>query len=130
MFAARSRASSPKESTPCLELSGLAVHPDFQGFGIATLLVKWGLDEAAKASIPVFTAGEERGVNFYTNALGFRRLPKNEYWLDSNGGNISRIEVDAGNESWKTKNGGLSGCELVWCPEGVLVDDDGYILTI
>jgi GNAT superfamily N-acetyltransferase len=130
MFAARSRAPSPKESTSSLELSGLAVHPEFRGFGIATMLVTWGLDHAARANIPVFTAGEERGVNFYTNALGFRRLPKNEYWLDSNGNSVSREEIEGGNESWKTENGGLSGCELVWCPEGVLVDDDGYLLTV
>jgi hypothetical protein len=69
------------------------------------------------------------GVEFYTNALGVRCLPKNEHWLNSNGNDLSGDEVEVGDESWKISNGGLSGCKLVWCLEGVLVDDGGYLLT-
>jgi GNAT superfamily N-acetyltransferase len=126
MMNARSREPSPKESTSCYELSGLAIHPDFQRYGIGTLLVQWGIDEAEKEGVPVLVTGEERGVAFYEKKLGFRRLPKSQYWIDSHGTEISREEVVGGNDAWKSANGGVSGCEVVWCPKSVIVDVDGH----
>jgi GNAT superfamily N-acetyltransferase len=62
------------KSVACYELTGLAIHSDFQGHGIGTLLSRWGMDEATREGVPVFVRGEERGVTFYTKALGFKRL--------------------------------------------------------
>ena len=123
----RIRTPSPNKSTPCYRLDGLAIHPDFQGCGVGTLLMRWGLDRAAEEKVPVFAIGEERGVSFYEKALGFRRLAKTEYWLDRDAKEVSREEVEMGNAAWKTANGGVSGCEVCWCPEGVVLDVDGCV---
>jgi GNAT superfamily N-acetyltransferase len=123
----RFRTPSPTKSTPCYKLDGLAIHPDFQGYGIGTLLVRWGMDRAAEEKVPVFAAGEERGVAFYEKALGFRRLAKTEYWLDRDAKEVGREEVEMGNVAWRTANGGISGCEVCWCPDGVVLDADGFV---
>ena|ERR1700761_1610311 len=115
----RNRNPSPASSIPCYILYGMAVHSDFQGFGIGTLLVQWGLDKAKEDGLPVFTGGEERGVLFYTNALGFKRIPETEYWLDKDGKEITREEVQKGNIAWKKSFGGVSGSDLVWYPESM-----------
>jgi GNAT superfamily N-acetyltransferase len=122
----RFRVPSPTRMTPCYKLTGLAIHPEFQGYGIATLLVRWGMDRAVEEGILVFAAGEERGVAFYEKALGFRRLPRTEYWLDQDAQEIRREEVEAGNVAWKTTNGGISGSSVVWLPDGVALEVDGY----
>lgn len=117
----RKRNPSPASSIPCYELNGMAVHSDFQGFGIGTLLVRWGLNKAEADGVPVFTGGEERGVLFYTNALGFQRIPETEYWLDKDAREITREEVERGNTTWKTSIGGVSGSDVVWYPESMRV---------
>jgi hypothetical protein len=61
------------------------------------------MDQAAEEGLPVFATGEETGVIFYEKALGFRRVPKSEYWLDSEAREISRI----GNNAWKKIDGGV-----------------------
>jgi GNAT superfamily N-acetyltransferase len=104
-------------STPSYELSGLYVHPGFQGYGVGRLLVRWGMDQATEEGVPVFISAEERGVRFY-EAVGCRRLSKSEYWLDSEGEPIPPEERVNG--AWEKANGGVSGCDLVWCPEGVI----------
>jgi hypothetical protein len=83
------------------------------------------MDRAAEEGLPVFATGEETGVIFYEKVLSFRRVPKTEYWLDSEAREVSRDEVKIGNDAWKKINEGLSGCEVFWCPEGVTVDCDG-----
>ncbi|KAK7048080.1 acyl-n-acyltransferase [Favolaschia claudopus] len=125
---ARQRAPSPDETIPCYGLSGLVIHPEYQGHGIGSLLVRWGLDKAADEHIPVFIGGEARGVNFYEKALGFKRLHATEYWLDAAGRDISREEVESGNEAWKFSNGGVSGAEVAWLPKGYILDWGGEIL--
>jgi len=125
----RVKIPSPAERTPCYELNGMAVHVDWQGHGIASLLVQWGLDRATEENVPVFVAGEERGISFYQNALGFVRLPKSEYWLDRDAHEISREDVVDGNEDWKRQNDGVAGAYAVWCPDNVIVDADGCLIT-
>ncbi|KAK7048075.1 acyl-n-acyltransferase [Favolaschia claudopus] len=122
---------SPAANTPCYELGGLAIHPDFQGQGIGSLLVRWGIDKAAEKHVPVFVTGETQGVEFYEQAIGFRRLPETEYWLDEAGRDITREEVLNGNETWKKVNGGLSGSEMVWLPDGYVFEqcEDGVRST-
>jgi ribosomal protein S18 acetylase RimI-like enzyme len=109
-------------------LSGLCTHRDYQGQGIASLLVRWGMHEATKLKLPVYVGGEERGILFYEHALGFKRLPKSEYWLDKDGNEISREEVKGGEKGWRREEGGVSGCDMVWAPEGVKVDEDGFVI--
>jgi hypothetical protein len=116
---ARSRVPSPASKEPCYILQGLAIHLDYQGCGIGSLLVRWGLDRAVEEGIAVFTAGEERGVKFYEGAFGFKRIAETEYWLGRDGREISREEVAKGNEQWKREKGGVMGSEVVWVPEGV-----------
>ncbi|KAF7357624.1 Acyl-n-acyltransferase [Mycena sanguinolenta] len=124
----RKRGSpSPAKTTPCYELGGLVVHPDYQGHGIGSLLVRWGLDEAAKERVPVFVGGETQGVDFYEKALGFQRLSPTEFWLDAEGRDITREEVKSGNEGWKKENGGVSGAELVWLPDGYVFELDNEV---
>jgi GNAT superfamily N-acetyltransferase len=120
----KGRSGTPQSISkiPRYVLDGLAIHSDFQGCGIGSLLVRWGMDRAVEDGVPVFTGGEARGVDFYEGALGFKRIPETEYWLDSEGREISREEVEAGNVQWKKENGGVSGCDVFWCPDGVQVE--------
>ncbi|KAK0707837.1 hypothetical protein B0H67DRAFT_495926 [Lasiosphaeris hirsuta] len=115
-------------SVPSYELNGLAVHADYQGYGIGSLLVRWGLGRAAEDGLPVFATGEAQGVDFYEKALGFRRVLGTEFWLDKDGQDISGSDVkQGGNEEWKKVNGGLSGAEMVWCPKGYEIDIRGEV---
>ncbi|KAF2670072.1 hypothetical protein BT63DRAFT_424032 [Microthyrium microscopicum] len=123
--AGRNRSPQLEKSIPCFQLSGLAVHPDHQGFGIATKLVRWGMDQAKAKGVPVITGGEESGLKFYQNALGFKRIRESEYWIDPEGNNIDREEVEKGNDLWKKVNGGVSGSDAIWCPDGIEVDLKG-----
>jgi len=121
---------SPTLTTPCYELNGLAVHPGYQGLGVGSLLVCWGLERAAADGLPVFTTGDAGGVDFYEKALGFQRLRGSEYWLDADGQDIGEEEEDKGEgegEAWKKGNGGLSGAEMVWCPKATQVDVRGHV---
>lgn len=109
-----------------VELSGLAVDTQYQGHGIGTLLMQWGIERATSDNVPLFTGGEERGVLFYEKALGFQRVKGNQYWLDKDGHDISEEEVENGNDGWKTSRGGLSGATVVWVPKGLSVELKGH----
>ena len=109
---------SPAESTPGYELNGLAIRAEYQGYGIGSLLVRWGLDRASEEGLPVFATGEAQGVNFYEKAMRFQKLLGSEYWLDKDGRDISASDVQGGNDGWTKANGGLSGAEMIWCPKG------------
>ncbi|KAK9424832.1 putative Acyl-n-acyltransferase [Seiridium unicorne] len=47
-----------------IEWNGLAIHPHYQGRGVATLVVRWGISKATKKGVPVFVTGEFAGVAF------------------------------------------------------------------
>ena len=48
-----------------------AVHPDFQGRGIASKMVRWGLEEAQRRGVPeAVTEGSAMGRHVYMK-LGF-----------------------------------------------------------
>ena len=78
------------------------------------------MDQAEREGVPLFTGGEEKGVTFYENALGFQRIAKTEYWLNKDGVEISRQDVNTGNNEWRKTNGGVSGSEVVWYPNSYL----------
>ncbi|KAK0611774.1 hypothetical protein B0T14DRAFT_571638 [Immersiella caudata] len=121
---------SPTQFTPCYQLTGLSVHPDHQGYGIGSLLVRWGLEKAAEEGLPVFTAGEARGVEFYERALGFQKIKGSEYWLDKGGKDITSEDVAAGNDDWMKLNGGVSGAEMVWCPKKYRIEVRGHVYGV
>jgi hypothetical protein len=125
---ARQKTPSGTKLDSCLVLSALATHISYQGQGIASYLVRWGMDLASSLKLPLHVGGEEQGAVFYEKALGFRRLPKSEYWLDAEGEEVTKEEVEMGDERWRVKNGGVSGCDLIWCPAGVRVDEDGFVV--
>lgn len=113
--AARARDPTPPENQPCLRLTTIAVHPSVQGHGVGTILVKWGMEHASSESLPVYIKGEERGIRFY-ESLGFKRLSVSEYWIRADGEEMSRAEVENGDDSWKKENGGVNGAAVVWWP--------------
>jgi GNAT superfamily N-acetyltransferase len=124
---AKQESLSPTQSTPCYQLTGLSIKPEYQGYGIGSLLVRWGLEKAAEEGLPVFTAGETQGVDFYEKALGFQKIKGSEYWLDKEGKDISDEEVAGGNEAWRKVNGGVSGAEVIWCPKRYVIDVRGQV---
>lgn len=52
-------------------LEYMAVHPDNQGKGIATLLVKSGMEQARKLGLDIFILAFKPGFKLYAR-LGFR----------------------------------------------------------
>jgi GNAT superfamily N-acetyltransferase len=56
-----------------LDLDYLAVHPKNQGKGIATALVRSGIQEAEKLGLDIFVTAFRAAVGVYTR-LGFRIL--------------------------------------------------------
>lgn len=103
------------------------MHTDYQGYGIGSLLVRWGLDRVADEGLPVFATGETRGTDFYEKVMGFQRVQGSEYWLDKGVGDIQKGDIEGGNQGWKKENGELSGAEMVWCPKGVNVVIRGQV---
>ncbi|KAJ7512836.1 acyl-CoA N-acyltransferase [Mycena galericulata] len=119
-------SSNPSQSTSCYELGGLATLPLYQGHGIATSLTRWGLDRAAEEGVPTFVTSQGQVLDFY-GKLGFRRIESTEYWFDEEGRDVNKEEVRAGNETWKTSNGGISGAMMVWTPPGRVVEIEGEV---
>ncbi|KAK8122856.1 hypothetical protein PG984_011526 [Apiospora sp. TS-2023a] len=121
--------TSPIQSLPRYSLQGLGVHASHQGRGIGTLLVRWGLEQAAAEGVPVSTAGEARGVRFYTSeALGFRVVKGSEWRLDRSGQNIDEHDVEKdGSQAWGSACGGASGAQVVWLPPGLSLDIGGVV---
>jgi len=112
---ARKRAELVKqqEDVPRLELNGLATHPEYQGHGIATDLVNWGLTKAAESGIPVYVTGESTGVAFYKKR-GFRPVPGTEFWLDKDGRDLTAEQLKEGNTTGTKAEGGVSAAQLIW----------------
>lgn len=48
------------------DLSGLAVHPDYQRQGIAGKLMQFGLDRADEEGLPIYLTASEKGVALYS----------------------------------------------------------------
>jgi ribosomal protein S18 acetylase RimI-like enzyme len=51
----------------------LAVHPEFGGKGIASCLVKWGLEQCERVSLPAYVEATPVAVGLYKR-LGFVEL--------------------------------------------------------
>ncbi|KAK7999619.1 Acyl-CoA N-acyltransferase [Apiospora arundinis] len=107
--------TSPVKSIARWSLEGLAVHASHQNRGIGTMLVRWGLEQGAAEGVPVVTAGESRGVRFYTgHSLGFQIVKGTDWWLDQDGRDVFKREV---NER-ESIPGWVSGAQVVWLPPG------------
>lgn len=59
------------------DLDMLATHPAHHGRGIASLLLKWGLERADRDGVPVFLAASPAGKPMYERR-GFRVLGTEE----------------------------------------------------
>ncbi|KAK7961984.1 GNAT family acetyltransferase [Apiospora aurea] len=119
--------TSPFQSVPRYSLQGLAVHPSYQDRGIGRLLVRWGLEQGAAENVPVLTAGETRGVRFYTSKdLGFQVVKGSEWWLSRDCKDMSEQEArEGGNRGWESIHGGVSGAQVVWFPPGLSLEIGG-----
>ncbi|KAK6069823.1 acetyltransferase [Seiridium cupressi] len=95
--------------------NGLAIHPHYQGRGVATLVVRWEISKAIKKGVPVFVTGEFAGVEFYKK-IGFRALEGTEFWLVKDGRELSSNQVNQGTTTWSAAEGGVSGAQLIWEP--------------
>ena len=118
----RSLMPSPSQKHPCWACLGLVVHPAYQGKGVGKALMRYGMDEAEKEGVPIFTGAETTALRFFER-LGFKRMVWSEYWLDGEGGKAEKEEE----ERWKKENGGVSGSMIVWCPKGVTVKIEGVL---
>ena len=63
------------------DLRSLAVDPDFGGRGIASTLVRKGIDQAQKANLPAYTESTPAAVGVYANQ-GFKELGRKEGFED------------------------------------------------
>lgn len=54
-----------------LDLDVLATHPNFRRRGAATMLLRWGCDQADRDGLPVYIDASEAGVPVYEK-YGFR----------------------------------------------------------
>lgn len=59
----------------------LAVDPEFGGRGIASQLVKMGVDQAQKANLPAYTMSSPAAVRVYANQ-GFKELGRKKMLED------------------------------------------------
>ena len=60
------------------ELSGLCVRRDYQRRGLAKILLKWGLDQAAAERVPAVVKSSPAGIKVYEQA-GFRGFETLEF---------------------------------------------------
>ncbi|EFX05986.1 gcn5-related n-acetyltransferase [Grosmannia clavigera kw1407] len=81
-IAVKNRIMSTK---PYLMLDYLAVHPDNQGKGIASLLVASGIREAKAMGLPIFILAFEAGIGVYKR-LGFREVDRVTEDMANHGG--------------------------------------------
>lgn len=63
------------------DLTMLAIDPGFGGRGIASQLVKMGVDQAQKALLPAYTMSSPAAVRVYANQ-GFKELGKKKILED------------------------------------------------
>lgn len=56
-----------------LDLTSIAVHPDYQRRGIGRTLLDWGIDQADKLQVPIYTEASKDGFKLFTS-YGFEKL--------------------------------------------------------
>lgn len=64
-----------------LDLTGLGVDSDFGGRGVASKLVRKGLDEAQKANLPAYTESTPAAVRVYAGQ-GMKELGRKDVVLE------------------------------------------------
>ncbi|KAH6962452.1 acyl-CoA N-acyltransferase [Ilyonectria sp. MPI-CAGE-AT-0026] len=61
------------ENSPQYGIMDIAVHPGFQGCGVARRLVEWGINKAKEEGIPIELSATPAGSVLYTK-LGFKKV--------------------------------------------------------
>ncbi|KAH7012797.1 acyl-CoA N-acyltransferase [Ilyonectria destructans] len=61
------------ENSPQYGIMDIAVHPRFQGRGVARRLVEWGINKAKEEAIPIELSATPAGSVLYTK-LGFKKV--------------------------------------------------------
>ncbi|KAJ4190339.1 N-acetyltransferase domain-containing protein [Fusarium falciforme] len=61
------------DNLPQYGIMDIAVHPDFQGHGIARRLVEWGINKAKEEAIPIELSATPAGSGLYAK-LGFKKV--------------------------------------------------------
>ena len=83
------------------------MHPDYQGKGIGTMMVKYGIDAAERMGIDIFVLAFEMGVEIYRK-LGFELLEQitlddsefggagvfHRYYFERKSGGSSALKVE------------------------------------
>ncbi|KAK6954382.1 hypothetical protein Daesc_004349 [Daldinia eschscholtzii] len=61
------------KNSPQYGIMDIAVHPEFQGRGVARRLVEWGINKAKEEAIPIELSATPAGSKLYTK-LGFKKV--------------------------------------------------------
>lgn len=61
------------KNSPQYGIMDIAVHPGFQGRGVARKLVEWGIQKAREEAIPIELSATPAGAELYTK-LGFKKV--------------------------------------------------------
>ncbi|KAF9456005.1 acyl-CoA N-acyltransferase [Collybia nuda] len=73
----------PNQSTECMILAAIAVHPDWQGKGVGSRLINWGLTKAHKRGVFTWVSSSDGGWGAFEKAgfeyVGELRLDLDEF---------------------------------------------------
>ncbi|KAL4936955.1 hypothetical protein BDV06DRAFT_216253 [Aspergillus oleicola] len=68
-----------------VELETLVTHPDYQGYGVATSLLQWGIDEAERLGLLLYLEATEAGKPLYER-YGFETVHEMDFDAKEYGG--------------------------------------------
>jgi GNAT superfamily N-acetyltransferase len=83
------KSFDPEIFAEAWELSGLYVRREYQRRGLAKIMLKWGLDQAAAEMVPVVVKSSPAGIKTYEQA-GFRVFEKLELGFNPGGRGINK----------------------------------------
>ena len=81
----------------CMYIASICVHPEHQGKGIGSALLKYGTDRADKEKLYCWVQSSEAGSNLFEQD-GFEEVGRLEIDLDE--WSCGEVEVPVGEESW------------------------------
>lgn len=85
LFSILDKPFDPEVFAEGWELNGLNVAPPYQRRGLAKIMLKWGLDQAAAEGVPAFVKSSPAGVKVYEQ-MGFRSFEQMDFGVFNPGG--------------------------------------------